>query len=104
MANMSNASHRVPAYFEWWYFHFVTEDGVALNIVVHETDIFGNRLKPYVSLTVLVPGDEPQYLRRDLDVDIAASKESYLRVGEGFVSCLPHIPNNFTDGKPKMSN
>jgi hypothetical protein len=75
----------VPAYFEWWYFHFVTEDGVALNIVVHETDIFGHKQKPYISLSALVPGDEPHYLRRDLDAAIAAGKGSYLRVGEEMI-------------------
>ena len=65
--SVSNVSHRPPAYFEWFYFHFVTDDGVAINMVLHETDIFGLKQKPYLSLSVLIPGLEPIYLRTDLD-------------------------------------
>lgn len=61
-----NASHRQLDYFEWWYFHIVTPSGVAINLVIHETDIFGLSAESYVSLTVFIPGQLPRYLKREL--------------------------------------
>ena len=66
--------------------HFVTADGVALNMVLHETDIFGLRQKPYLSMSVLFPGQEPQYLRCDLEPGAIGRKGPYLRVGEGMIT------------------
>ena len=31
-----NSSHRLGPYFEWFYFHFLTDDGSAINLVLHE--------------------------------------------------------------------
>jgi hypothetical protein len=84
--SIDNASHRLPAYFEWFYFHFVTDDGVALNMVLHETDIFGLKQKPYLSLSILLPGQEPCYLHCDLeDVEIGRERP-FLQVGDGMIS------------------
>jgi hypothetical protein len=43
----ANCSHRPEPYFEWFYFHFVTPDGIAVNMVLHETDIFRLKRDPY---------------------------------------------------------
>ena len=48
MTDLQNSSHRAPPFFEWFYFHFVTADGVAINLVLHETDILGQRIAPYL--------------------------------------------------------
>ena len=84
--DIDNASHRLPAYFEWFYFHFVTDDGAALNMVLHETDIFGLRQQPYLSLSVRLPDQEPCYLRRDLDGLEIGRERPFLQVGEGMIS------------------
>ena len=79
----------MPAYFEWWYFHFVTADGAAINMVVHETDIFGGRQQPYLSLSILLPDQPPQYLRCDLaDMPIVRGVD-FLQVGGGIISESP---------------
>jgi hypothetical protein len=83
--DVTNASHRQPAYFEWFYFHFVTDDGAALNMVLHETDIFGLKQQPYLSLSVLLPGREPCYLRRDLAGVEIRRERPFLQVGEGMI-------------------
>jgi hypothetical protein len=80
--DVANASHRQPAYFEWFYFHFVTDDGAALNMVLHETDIFGLKQQPYLSLSMLLPGQEPCYLRRDLAGVEMGRERPFLQVGE----------------------
>ena len=46
MTDLRNASHRPPPFFEWLYFHFVTPDGAAMNLVLHETDISGAENRP----------------------------------------------------------
>lgn len=60
------SSHREkelePGYFEWWYFHFIGEDGTAINLVLHETDIFGLKKEPYMSVSFLKPGEKPVHL------------------------------------------
>jgi hypothetical protein len=86
VVTISNTSHRPLPYFEWFYFHFVTDDGAALNLILHETNIFGLKLKPYISLSVSLPGQEPCYLRRDLDGVVIAREPTFLRVGEGLIS------------------
>ena len=77
-----NGSHRQPAYFEWWYFHFVDLDGLALNLVLHETDIFGQHHDPYCSISVLLPGQSPQYLRRPIAAGDISCGETFLSVGK----------------------
>jgi hypothetical protein len=82
---ISNGSHRPPPYFEWWYFHFVTEEGVAINVVVHETDIFGQSQAPYLSLSLQLPGRKPRYYRRPLAEACISTGQPYLRVVEGLI-------------------
>lgn len=80
----SNRSHRPPPYFEWFYFHFVTPD-VAINVVVHETDIFGDEQRPYISMCVLAAGSRAQYYRSAIS-DGAVNREGpHLRIGEGTI-------------------
>lgn len=76
-----NGSHRLPGYFEWWYFHFATPDGTAINLVLHETDILGLNHNPYLSLCVFLPGNKPQYLRQELCNADIFREQSYLQVG-----------------------
>jgi hypothetical protein len=66
--------------------HFVTDDGAAINLVLHETDIFGLKHKPYLSLSFLEPGQEPRYLRRDLDGTAIAREQPFLQVGRGLIA------------------
>ena len=80
-----NSSHRPPAYFEWFYFHFVTPEGVALNMVLHETGIFGLSQSPYLSLCLKIPGTEPGYLRRDLGGIAIVRGQPFLQVGEKMI-------------------
>jgi len=86
MAKQWNSSHRPPAYFEWFYFHFATETGTAVNMVLHETDIFGLNQTPYLSLSLLEPGRPPTYLRRDLASLAIARQQPTLQVGQGLIS------------------
>ena len=81
-----NSSHRPEPYFEWFYFHFVTDDGAAINLVLHETDIFGLKLEPYLSLSFLEPGQKPRYLRPGLYDGAIARERPYLEVGEGLIT------------------
>lgn len=50
--------------FEWRYFHFVGSE-IALNLILHKTDIFGLIRKSYMSLCVLKKGDDPKYFKRE---------------------------------------
>ncbi len=81
----ANCSHRPEPYFEWFYFHFVTPDGIAVNMVLHETDIFGLKRHPYLSLTVSMPDRQPIYLKRHLPGDIIAKEQPFLQVGAGMI-------------------
>ena len=76
-----NGSHRPPPYFEWWYIHFVTSDGVAINLVLHETDIFGQHDSPYLSMSVYRPGKPACYLKRALPLGTITCSRPYLRTG-----------------------
>ncbi|KKS77878.1 MAG: hypothetical protein UV74_C0002G0006 [Candidatus Woesebacteria bacterium GW2011_GWB1_43_14] len=62
MHNLVNGSHfsEATGYFEWWYFHFASASGFVANIVLHETDIFGLRKSPYVSMSHQLPRREPR--------------------------------------------
>ncbi len=83
MRDTINGSHRPLPYFEWWYFHFVTDNGIALNMVLHETDIFGLQQKPYISLSVCFPNKDPQYFRHDLSYPIIERGNPYLGAIDG---------------------
>ena len=97
MIDMSNASHRPPPFFEWFYFHFVTSEGAALNLVLHETDILGRKAEPYLSMSILLPGQSPVYLRRDLQMNTISREQPFLHVqdpliiedGEGITFDIP---------------
>ncbi len=60
-SNGWNGSHRLPEYFEWWYFHFATSDGATINLVLHETDILGIKHSPvpFDGETLHAPVDQP---------------------------------------------
>ena len=85
MSNIQNASHRAPPFFEWWYFHFVTPEGAAMNMVLHETDILGQKADPYLSMSILLPGHPPVYLRRDLRMNMIAQEQPFLHVKEPLI-------------------
>jgi hypothetical protein len=76
-----NGSHRPPPYFEWWYIHLVTPEGVAINLVLHETDIFGQHDSPYLSMSVHRPGKSACYLKRALPLATITRSRRYLRTG-----------------------
>ena len=76
-----NGSHRPPPYFEWWYIHFVTPEGVAINVVLHETDIFGQHDSPYLSMSVHRPGKPACYWRRTLPLTAITRDRRYLLAG-----------------------
>lgn len=80
MNDWHNASHRPLPYFEWHYFHFVTKEGVTINMVLHETDILGQKSAPYLSMSILLPGKSPFYLRRNLPMNTIARDQEYLLV------------------------
>lgn len=99
MNNSWNGSHRLPAYFEWWYFHFASPNGPTINMVIHETDIFGLSIKPYLSMSLLVPGQSPRYFRRDLHCT-PNPNQSFLRLEEIITETDNHIALtvHFPDG------
>jgi hypothetical protein len=78
----TNSSHRIPAYFEWFYFQFVTEGGTAINMVLYETDIFGLSQESYLSLTVKLPGQLPRYLRRPIGQGSIVCGGDFLHVAD----------------------
>jgi hypothetical protein len=85
-----NGSHRPPPYFEWWYIHFVTSDGVAINLVLHETDIFGQHDSPYLSMSVYRPGKPACYLKRALPLGAIACSRPYLRTDSKLLAESKH--------------
>lgn len=78
--DIGNGSHRPPPYVEWWYFHFACPDGTTLNMVLHETGIFGLHTTPYLSLSVHRPQQKPRYLRRELAAGSITTQARYLQV------------------------
>lgn len=69
LINGSHYNGNDEEYYEWWYFHFLSEDGFAANIVLHETDIFGLVKNPYISISLRLPDGEIKYGRIALDID-----------------------------------
>lgn len=86
MHQLVNGSHfsKVVGYFEWWYFHFATTAGFYSNIVLHETDIFGLKKSPYISMSFQFPHREPQYLRMTISDGSIAKGSEYLSQSDGF--------------------
>ena len=56
-----------------------------MNLVLHETDILGRKVDPYLSMSILLPGQPPVYLRRDLRVGAIAQEQSFLHVKEPLI-------------------
>lgn len=79
-----NGSHKtaIPGYFEWWYFHFIADDGTRINIVLHETDIFGLKISPYLSLG-LFSQREPKYYKWLLKKSTVVQNQEFLEVSGG---------------------
>lgn len=51
--------------FGWRYFHFVDPSGPRINIVEHQTDIFGLESKPYMTMIAKEPKKEPLRFKGD---------------------------------------
>jgi dephospho-CoA kinase len=59
----------------WWYLHFLDDSGMRINVVIHETDIFGLDRTPRVSLTMISEEGNPLYSSSDLDnVDFSQTR------------------------------
>lgn len=69
LINGSHYNENDADYYEWWYFHFVSDSGFVANIVLHETDIFGLEKNPYISISLKLPDGETKYGRTSLDID-----------------------------------
>lgn len=59
-----------PQSFGWCYLQFVTPDGVMINSLVHQTDIFGKSSVPYISTSIIENANSPRpevhYFNRNL--------------------------------------
>ncbi len=79
-----NGSHReenkTGNYFEWWYFHFVTSDGDAINFVIHETDIFGIENTPYFSISSLSPSSQPFHAKENIPAGSISRNTDFLKI------------------------
>ena len=86
MRQLVNGSHygKLLGYFEWWYFHFASASGFISNIVLHETDIFGLTKSPYVSMSLQLPYQEPQYLRTEISPGSIEKGSEYLSQSDGY--------------------
>lgn len=86
MHQLINGSHysKVAGYFEWWYFHFASQNDFILNIVLHETDIFGLTKSPYVSMSRQLPHHEPQYSRMEISPESIERGSEYLSQSDGY--------------------
>lgn len=83
---VSNQSHKVAqkGYFEWWYFQFAFKQG-RINLILHETDIFGLSQVPYISVSFFLNGGITRYYRRNLTPSeiISQGDGMYLKVLDG---------------------
>lgn len=86
MDKLVNGSHydELPEYFEWWYFHFASVNGFTANIVLHETDIFGLIKTPYISMSLQLPDQKPQYLRMEISPGSIERGSEYLSQSDGY--------------------
>lgn len=103
MQRLINGSHYTDYgdYYEWWYFHFLSEDGFAANIVLHETDIFGFLREPYVSMSFRLPNGATRCRRIILEKEDIERDIRYLSVvdnlfyeTEDSISINIHFPEN----------
>jgi hypothetical protein len=64
----TNGSHLadVAGYFEWWYFHFLSDGGLIINFLLHASDVFSQDRDPYYSMSVLKPDGTRLYYRQHL--------------------------------------
>lgn len=79
---MNNGSHpsRISGYFEWWYFHFFTDDGWYINFILHATDIFSADRKSYMSMSLLSPKRQSYYFRREFGEQLLSPNSEFLVV------------------------
>jgi len=54
--------------FGWRYFHFIDKTGSRINLVEHETDIFGLETKPYMTMVAKMPDTEPTRFKGEPNV------------------------------------
>jgi hypothetical protein len=54
--------------FSWRYFHFIDTAGTRINVIEHETDIFGLEKNPYMTMVIKNPGLEPVRLKGESNV------------------------------------
>lgn len=54
--------------FGWRYFHFIDKTGSRINLVEHETDIFGLETKPYMTMITKTPDTEPAQFKGEPNV------------------------------------
>jgi len=97
MHELINGSHYTDYgdYYEWWYFHFLSEDGFAANIVLHETDIFGLSRESYVSMSFCLSNGEPQYYKIKLFNGDIERNTKYLSVVDNLFYETMHSINIF---------
>ena len=84
---ITNQSHKITqkGYFEWWYFHFTSTQLGAINMVLHETDIFGLNHVPYISVSLMLNSGINRYFSRNLNSSEIIRQDDgiYLRVENG---------------------
>ena len=54
------------ANFEWWYFHFISP--LKFNIIIHPTDMYGQKKKSYVSVSMLEKSGEKINFKQSFDL------------------------------------
>lgn len=66
--DIKNGSHKYNSpYFEWWYFHFISDENDFFNLLIHATDIFAENAKPYFSLSFLDASKNILYFKEELE-------------------------------------
>lgn len=83
MEKTFNGSHRnlyPNKYFEWWYFHFVTKNGKTLNLILHETDLFGLKHEPYASISILLKKGKPLHAHKRFSKELIKANTRYLQL------------------------
>ncbi len=109
MEEIFNGSHRkriTNNYFEWWYFHFIDNNGKGLNLIIHETDLFGLKSQPYASISVLVKKGFPEHFHTKLDPNEILPDSKYIRLRNNEVFETKNsikINMNFEEGEVKFS-
>lgn len=68
MTILGNGSHpdSHPGFFEWWYFHLLTNEGWFVSFILHSTDLFAMSRSGYVSMSLRHPDGRPYHFRKDV--------------------------------------